>query len=394
MPQTHPPTMIGSRELFETLEARVYLNHSAISPMSSPVRERLMAVTADYAHLGLEAFFKWLPELDVLRQNLGALIGAQAGDIALTPNTSHGVIATAMCLPWEAGQRIVLFEGEFPTNITPWQQAARLYGLEIVWHKVADFMADPEEGLAKLEATLAQGARLVAVSHTQFQNGLAMPVAQMAALCHQFGAEIFVDAIQAVGVVPMDVSASGVDYLTCGSHKWLMGPEGAGFLYVKPGLAQKMRPNMASWLSHEEALTFLSEGPGHLRYDRPVRRSIDFLEGGASNMLGFSALSVSTGMLRQLGVEAIHAHVNAYHDKLEEGLVARGLTSLRSPRPEARSGILSVRGPEGFDLQALWQHLNAQGIACSFPDGHLRFAPSWPNHLDEVTIILEQIPHL
>src|SRR5262249_23977936 len=156
--------------------------------------------------------------------------------------------------------RVVIFEGEFPANTTPWLRAAELFGLTVVWIPVADFLASEEQGLSRLDRELAQGARLVAVSAVEFQSGLRMPVEAMAARCHAAGAELFVDGVQGCGVVPIDVSASGIDYLAAGAHKWLMGLEGAGFLYVNPSRVEALRPHVAGWLSHEDAIAFLLRG--------------------------------------------------------------------------------------------------------------------------------------
>src|SRR5262249_23746453 len=164
-----------------------------------------------------------------------------------------------------------LFEGEFPANVTPWQRAAELFGLSIAWIPLSAFAASEEEGLALLTRELERGVRLVAVSAGEFQTGLRMPVEAMAALCHAAGAEIFVDAVQCCGAVPLDAGAAGIDYLASGSHKWLMGLEGAGFLYVSPDRVDALRPNVAGWLSHEDPLDFLFRGPGLLRYDRPIK---------------------------------------------------------------------------------------------------------------------------
>src|SRR5699024_5338312 len=149
-------------------------------------------------------------------------------------NTSAGVLAIAQGLDWHRGDRIVLFDGEFPTNVTPWQQAARRHDLELVWLRAEDFRADRAAALERFERELERGVRLVALSAVQFTTGQRMPLEAMGALCRAHGTEFFVDAIQAVGIVPLDVEAMHVDYLASGSHKWLMAPEGIGFLYVAP----------------------------------------------------------------------------------------------------------------------------------------------------------------
>lgn len=225
---TFPAPKIGERALFPNLEARAYLAHAAISPASRPVQEAVAAVLDAYGRRGAGALLEWLPVRERLRQRLARLIQARPQDLALVPNTTHGVLDIALCFPWNPGDRVLTFQGEFPANVTPWMQA----GVEVSFLPLPR-VRNPEI-LSALEAELEQGVRLVAVSAVQFQTGLAMPLREMGALCRRYGAALFVDAIQAAGVVPLDVQAAGIDFLTCGSHKWLMGMEGSGFLYVSP----------------------------------------------------------------------------------------------------------------------------------------------------------------
>jgi selenocysteine lyase/cysteine desulfurase len=379
---------LGDRSLFPDLSARVYLNHAGVSPPSLPVRAAVRAVLDDYARDGAGAFLRWRDQREDLRASLARLIGAAPADIALVPSTSRGVLDVALCFPWRAGDRVVVFAGEFPTNVTPWQAAARTFGLEVVMLATKDFAPSPEPGLDRLRRELRAGVRLVAVSAVQFQSGLRMPLAEMARLCHAHGAELCVDAIQAVGAVPLDARALGVDYLVAGSHKWLMGIDGAGFLYVAPERVAALRPTVAGWLSHEDGTRFLTDGAGHLRYDRAIRARADFLEIGALPTAGCAALGASVALLEGLGTEAIFAHVNAILDALEPGLLGLGFTSLRAPDVAQRSCILGVLPPPGCDLRALGARLAAGGIACATPDGVLRFAPHWPNDVGQVREVL------
>ena len=114
---------------------------------------------------------------------------------------------------------------------------------------------------------------------------------------------------------------------------------------LHPRRVAALRPHVAGWLSHESAESFLFQGPGQLRYDRPIRKSADLFEGGTCNAMGFAALGASLQLIQQLGVEAIYRHVSTYLDELEPGLVERGFVSLRSPDPAKRSAILSVAVP-------------------------------------------------
>lgn len=395
------PPRLGSRDLFPHLQARTYLAHAAISPPSSRVQEAVHRTLRDYTERGVGAFPASLTLFEGLRDKLARLLGARAADIALSPGATHSIRQIAFGIPWRPGDRILLFDGEFPANVTPWQQVARVFDLRLEWLPAplgspstprAPGALDPSDRiLGPLEGALRQGARLVAVSAVQFQTGLRMPLREMAALCHAHGAELAVDTIQASGVVPLNVITEDVDYVACGAHKWLMGLEGAGFTYVRPELVGKLQPRFAGWLSHTDGESFLFAGPGLLRYDRPFKEGAIALEGSSCNVLGYAALDAAVGTLLELGVEAIFEHVQAYLDALEPGLVQRGCSSMRSPHPAFRSGILSVRPPEGVDGAAVVAALRAEGVVISYPDGLLRFAPHFPNALAEVPRVLEAI---
>ncbi|MBK9266028.1 MAG: aminotransferase class V-fold PLP-dependent enzyme [Polyangiaceae bacterium] len=381
------PTL-GDRELFPDLEPLVYCNHAAISPPSWPVRRAMQNALVDFGRRGVGAYGVYIAQRARLRGKLAQLISASADEIGFVPNTSYGVTAIAFSFPWRAGDRVVLFEGEFPANVTPWLQAAKHFELEPVMLEVRDFQESDERGLSRLEETLAHGARLVAVSAVQFQSGLRMPIEAIAKLCHAYGAELFVDAIQAVGIVPMDVRALGIDYLASGGHKWLMGPEGTGFLYVRKERGAGLVPNLASWLSQEDGLRFLAEGPNLMRYGAPIKQGVAMFETGCMNTVGFVGLEAAVDLVAALGPEKILAHVMRWADAVEPGLVERGFTSLRAAEEHRRSGILGLLPPADISVVDLHQALATRGVSCALPDGVLRFSPHWPNNVDEAEQVL------
>ena len=385
------PVALGDRGGFEDLEARAYVSHCAISPVSRGVRDAVAQVLLDYARLGIGAFMAWHERREGLRRLLADLIGANAADIGFVANTTTGVSTIAQCYPWRSGDTVLAFRGEFPTNVTPWQQAARAHGLQVDFLDAEDFRGSAGTGLQRLESRLARGdVRLVAASAVQFQTGLRMPIAAMSALSHRHGAELFCDAIQAVGVLDVDVSSLGADYLVAGSHKWLMGLEGCAFLYVAPSRIAGLVPNTAGWLSHEEPVEFLF-APGKLDYQRPIRRRTDFVEAGAYATMQLAALETSTSYIAELGVPVIERHVSAYLDRVEAGALTLGFSSLRSELTEQRSGILGLRPPSGVSLDAVQQFVAGQGIVTTVPDGVLRIAPHWPNALNEADDVLSAL---
>lgn len=381
---------LGSRSLFAELQARVYANHAAISPPSDPVAAEVQRWIGDWQRRGALAFSTWAAQRDRLRASFARLIGARADDVALVSNTMHGVNAIALGLPWQRGDRLVVLRGEYPTNVVPWLRAAETFGLQPCWIEASDF-AQATIDWSALDRVLAERPRVLAISAVQFQSGLRMPLREISERCHAAGTQVFVDAVQACGAVPIDVARDGIDYLACGSHKWLMGIEGAGLLYVAPTLVTALRPTLTGGMSHQDAFDLLGAGPGHLRYDRPLRSDARVFEGGMLAGASFAALGVSVDLILSLGVDAIYAHTQRYHDLLEPALVARGFASLRPRDPARRSAILSFTPPSHVFAPRLCELLAADGITCSSPDGVLRVSPHWPNGLHEPQLIVDAI---
>ena len=385
---------IGSKAAFPTLEPRIYLNHAAISPPSRQLIQKSMVVLQDYAKQGVGAVFKWVEQREVLRQTLANLIHAKPDEIGLCANTTSGIIHIAHLIPWQQGARVICFKGEFPTNVTPWQQAVKRCNGEVIWIDLKQFTENPENALTEVEAALKTGATALACSAVQFQTGLRMPLESIGKLCKKYSTLFSVDAIQACGIIPINVQKLNIDFLSCGSHKWLMGIEGCGFVYINERVFKSMSPQTAGWLSHENGLSFLFDGPNLLQYNRPIKRNASVVEHGAMNAIGFAALAASVEDIMRLGVTNIYRHVQQYHDGLEEICVSHGFTSVRATCPDQRSGILSFKHRKLQITSRLADLFLNRGISCSTPDGYLRFSPHWPNglnELEEINQILAEI---
>ncbi len=382
----HTPPSLGSRELFPSLAHRIYANHASVSPLSLPAIDAMMAVMNGQATEGVAAMFGFHEDVETTRAVAGELMGVAPDRIAMVASTSTAISAVAASIDWKPGETIVVFRGEFPANTTPWQQAAQRHQLNIVWLEADDFRT--ERGLESLEDALQNHTvRLVAVSAVQFSTGLRMPVEAMAVAAHTHGAAIFVDAIQAMGATPID--ATHLDYIATGGQKWLMGPPGTGLLYARDW--SSLEPTLAGWLSHEDALTFLWGDEDCMDYDRPLQTGPAILEGGTLNFAGLAGLTAAMKLIQSIGVPVIHAHANAWIDRLEPGLCELGFRSMRSADPAQRSTLLCVRPPPGMHAGAINEGLKAAGISVATPDAHLRFSPSWPNGLDEPELILETL---
>jgi selenocysteine lyase/cysteine desulfurase len=382
---------LGDRRLQPRLRDGVYANYAGMTPITAAVELALCEATAEIAQGGVGAVASAMQRREQLRARLADLVGVAPDEIGFVGNTTSGIRALALGLPWRAGDRVVTFEGEFPANVTPWQRAGEVFDLRVLTQPIAPWHDDVGAGLAALERALRDGVRAVAVSAVQFQTGLRMPLAEISRVCKRWGAWLCVDAIQACGVVPIDMARDGIDALACGGHKWLGGVMGLGFVAIRRELAVRLRPVVAGWTSHEDPVGFLMRGPGLLRRDAPIRRQADFVEDGAFPLPLVAALDTAIEQLAQLGIDRIAAHVHAWIDALEPELIARGFTSCRARDPSQRSGILGVRPPHDVDVVALHQRLALHGIACAVPDGVLRFAPHWSNTRDETKRVLDAL---
>lgn len=382
------PTL-GRRDLFPHLEFQAYLSHCSVSPLSTPVLQAMERAHLGAAQRGQDALYEWLATEQALKQALARLLGTSASQLALITNVTSAVQAVSHAVRWKAGERILLFRGEFPTNVLPWVKAAEIYDLEVTFMATDDFRQ--AQALEKLERRLRSGVRLVAVSAVQFQTGLRMPIEEIAELCRSYDTLLFVDGIQTLGVVPFSVE--GIDFVAGGSHKWMMGPLGAGFLYLAPERVQDLEPRLVGWLSHQDPIDFL-EHPDLLEYDKPLRKEASVFECGSRNHPGYAGLLAATEILLELGVERIFAHVSGYLDLLEEKALESGYPSVRSPVASGKSGILSLGPFAGERAAQVVEALKQAGIRAGCPDGYVRFGPHFCNSYDEIDRVAEVLRDL
>lgn len=374
--------VLGSRDLFVDLDTPHYLNTASISPLSKPVADAMVASLMNQATGGVSAVPHYAASVEAVRASFGELVGADAVDVAVLGNTSAGVTAVASCLDWRAGDRVMVFAGDFPANITPWQQAAKRHGLELVWVDGDRFRTDADGVLDDIQREVARGLRLIAISAVSFVTGLRRPVERLAELCRDTETELFVDAIQALGVTPLRMDC-GIDYLAAGGHKWLGGPFGTGAMAVAPRRWAQLNGTQASWMSHTEPLGFLFGDRGLLVYDKPLSQGPALFEGGAFNGVGAAGLSTSISLLNQLGVGAISDHVDRLNRVLADGLRSRGWQVLWSDDRQCRAGSVVVN-PARHHAGKLVAGLAERGVSAASPNGHLRFSPHWYANLDNI----------
>ncbi len=365
------------RAAFPAYRDSVYLNHAATSPASESDRAVLEAWWSRAARPVEEQYQQWVEMRAALKADIARFIGAASADlITLTGNTTHGLNIAAAGLAWEPGDRVLLNRMEFPANIYPFLNLERL-GVAVDW-------ADPVDGRLPLEAWVGKvtaRTRLVSVSLVQFLNGFTADLAALGAFCRDRGIWLVVDGIQGVGAIPFDLATTPVDALSCGGAKWMMWPQGTGFLYLSPALLEAVRPVHAGWLGVKDAWNFHD-------YRLEFLDTAERFEGGTLNWLGYSLAFERMKQFLRLGREAIWARVRRLADRLADGFQALGAEIVTPLAPRERSGIVTIRVPEP---EQVLQRLTAAGIVLSLREGVLRFSPHVGNTEEDIDCALEAL---
>jgi selenocysteine lyase/cysteine desulfurase len=288
--------------------------------------------------------------------------------------------------PWQTGDRIILIKGEFPGNIVPWLNAAKRFDLTVDWLEIEDLLNETPEFLAAMQ----RNPRFMAVSWVQYQTGVTLDLEQVSQWRERFGITLCVDAIQGLGGLAMDLKKIPLDFVICGGHKWLMGPEGAGFLIIAPEWQAKLKPVLAGWLSQEKPIDFLIQGAGHVDYHKAYRQSADRTEFATMSNVLFAGLAASIKLLLEADPQRTQKHVPALAEQLRTGMKELGLPVNETYNP---SGIASapLATPR---LQRVLKALDDKGISATGPDGHLRFAPHFYQTSEEMKLVLETLSEI
>lgn len=366
------------RTEFAALDGQgIFLNSASVGPMPSRSVAVLAACNRDRARPGLWPVERLNTILAEARWLSARLINAAEGEIALMPNTTTGLNVAARALPLGAGDVVLTFDGEFPSNIYPWLARS---GEGIVLERIPRTAEGwPDE--ARLHERLGDPAvKAVMVSLTQFSNGYTIDLAALSRATRATGKWLVVDAIQAVGHVPIDVQATPVDFLACGAQKWLLSPWGTGFLYVRRELIGQFPPTFAGWAAFKGTddytnLTAYNPEPW------PDARRFELI---TLPVQDFAAMNASVGLLLEVGIPAIAEHLRALHAPVIAWAQAQGATVTSAPAPHA-CGILCLR-PRG-DVVAAYQRLQAHGVMCSLREGSIRLSPHLFNTAAEVAAV-------
>jgi selenocysteine lyase/cysteine desulfurase len=353
-----------------------FFDHAAVAPLTGRAQQALHEWAADMADNGDVHEPRWNQRVEEVRRLVGQLLNADPLDIAFVKNTSEGIGIVAEGFPWRPGENIVTAAEEYPANIYPWLNLAQR-GVEV---RTVASRAN-RIAIDDLRAAMDARTRLVSLSFVEFASGFRNDLAAIGALCRERGVYFFVDAIQGLGVLPLDVQQTPIDFLAADGHKWLLGPEGAALFYLRRDVLDLLHPVGVGWNSVIGSRDFS-------RIDFRLKPHAGRWESGSLNVAGITALGASLGLLLELGIGAIAGRVRELTDYLCEQARQRGLTVFSSRLPEEWSGIVSLIAP-GSEVRPLVRRCRDAGIVINQRASRLRVSPHCYNTTEEIDRLLD-----
>lgn len=356
----------------------VYLNAASVGPMPTAAVREAARWNELRARPHAIPFAMLLDSAATARRQFAALVGADADEIALMPNTTYGLNLAARALPLRPGV-ILAFDGEFPSCVYPFQAlGARGVELELI----------PRAGGLPNEDALVEAIErrsdvvAVVVSWTQFATGFVADLERIGRACRARGAFFIVDGIQSCGVRPIDLHALPVDVFASGAQKWQLGPWGTGFVYVRRELITALQPHDVGWACMKSSTD----------YTRLTDYEFDFFDDARRFEVvtlayhDFAVANASTALLLELGVPAVSAHIEALVSRIVTWAQSRDDVRLVTPAdPARRAGVVSF-APDRLDDMAA--RLKAAHVHYTVREGAIRLSPHCYNTMDEIDRVL------
>jgi len=317
---------------------------------------------------------------DRVRGQIAELINANSDEVTFCKCTSEGLSFVANGLSWNNGDNVVTSNAEFAANMYPWM-ALRPRGVQVRMV----FEEDGRVPLERLMESIDSRTRVVAISSVQFASGYRTDLATLGEYCQNKGVFLCVDAIQSLGVFPIDVKGMNIDFLAADGHKWLCAPEGAGIFYVRKELQGHLRPTSIGWMSMKEPFNFA-------RYQFEFADSAKRYDSGSYNLAGIYALGGAIELLQEIGIEHASHRLLQLTDRLTEGLRDKGYRVVSSRMPGEASGIVAffsdVHPPEPIQHHLQAEHRIVIAVRC----GRLRASPHVYNTEREIDQLVEALP--
>ena len=369
------------RSLFPITNRAIYLNHAAVSPLPTPTVEAIESQLKDVRDNGSLNFRSWIAVKERARSLLAELLGARPEQVAFMRNTSDSLSTVANGLDWRTGQNVVTFRREFPANIYPWLRLRDIFGVEVRMCEERDGRVDMEE----LENLVDENTRVIAISHVQFASGFRANLERLGRIARKRDALLVVDVIQSLGVLPLNVEAELVDVAAGASHKWLLGPEGVGYLYLSDRARARLQPTLVGWTS-------VPNPEDYNNFDQEWNTGTLAWETGTGPTALIHGLNASLELLKSNGTEAIAAYLETLTDYLCENLSSRNYRVISTRDLGQKSQIVCIQHRGGASAMQLYSQLKSNNIITAPRGDRLRIAPHFYNSFDEIDRLVSALP--
>lgn len=369
------------RSLFPITGRSIYLNHAAVSPLPTPTFEAIEGQLKDVRDNGSTHYQSWLAVKNSARTLLANFLGARPEQIAFMRNTSDSLSTVANGLKWKRGDNIVTFEHEFPANIYPWLRLRDAFGVEVRLCREQEGRVDTDE----LESLVDEHTKLISISQVQYASGFRSNLERLATVARKHDALFVVDAIQSLGVLPIDVEGEMVDVAAGASHKWLLGPEGVGYLYLSDRARERIEPTLVGWVS-------VGEPEDYYNFNQEWNSGTLAWETGTGAASLIHGLEASLKLLHQVGVAEIATYLEELTDYLCERVEQKGYLLVSSRTPSEKSQIVCIQHSADISAMKLYGILRSKNIITAPRGDRLRIAPHMYNSFEEIDCLIESLP--
>lgn len=371
-------TLEETRDLFPHIKTgRIYFNHASIGPVSNYVKEKLDEYIYQRNVDPIENYQSLIENSSSAKKRLAKMLNAKKNRLGWIENVSTGINLLAQGLDWETGDRIILNDLEFPSNVYPFMNL-KSQGVEIDFAESKKGKVDVED----YEKLITPKTKLISISLVQFLSGYRAGMKTLGELCKKHNIIFCVDAIQATGTVQIDVEDWDVDFLAGGSHKWLMGLQGIGYVYVKRELMKKINQKYVGWSSVDDDWNLLN-------YDLKLKNSASRYQLGTNNAIGKTALNASLELFEKFGMENVEERILDNTKYFIEQLTENGFDPLLKDIDEKKlAGITSIKID---NAQGVFNELQNRKINAAMREGILRFAPHYYNTKEEIDEVVNQL---
>jgi len=369
------------RKLFPHLQTdQIYFNHAALGPWCTLVLNRINEYAAQRSGQKIENYPYSLKWNESAKKKLGELIGADTDRIAWVDNVSNGINILAQGLDWNSGDRIILNDLEFPSNVYPFLNLKN-EGVEIDFIQTQNGKVDIEN----IEKAITKKTRLISISHVQFLSGFRADLVAIGELCNRNNIIFCVDAIQATGTVQIDVNKSKIDFLCGGTQKWLMSSQGVSYIYITEKLQSWIKQKFVGWTSVKDAWNLLD-------YNLTLRDTADKFQNGTMNTLGISIFDAVLDLFVEYGMENVESRILENTKYFIEKLIEIGIDPiLKNVKEKNRAGIISFKHEKAIEI---FSELEKRKIYCAVREGMIRFSPHFYNTKDEIDKVVNELKDL